>query len=116
MQASYTFVDSSRSLYNPVNQAYCNSDQSAANFNLWNNGCDTDGRTFGDLPLQGLSRQTINFAVMYESGPISARIAYNWRSKYLQEVQNSWGTRFNDGTNSDPASADFGKDWRHAEH
>ena len=110
VQASYTFVDSNRSLYNPVNAAYCSGgDQSNTNFNLWNNGCDTDGRTFGDLPLQGLSRQTINLALMYEQGPISARLAYNWRSKYLEGVQNSWGTRFGDGLDTNPNSPDFGK-------
>jgi TonB-dependent receptor len=109
LQASYTFVDSKRSLYNPVTAAYCSGGDSASNFNLWNNGCDTDGRTFGNLPLQGLSRQTVNLALMYESGPISTRLAYNWRSKYLEGVQNSWGTRFGDGLDTNPGSATFGQ-------
>ena len=109
VQASYTFVDSKRSLYNPVNAAYCSGGDSNSNFNLWNNGCDTDGRTFGDLPLQGLSRETINLALMYENGPVSARLAYNWRSKYLEGVQNSWGTRFGDGLDTNPNSTGFGQ-------
>jgi TonB-dependent receptor len=109
LQASYTFVDSKRSLYNPVTAAYCSGGDSASNFNLWNNGCDTDGRTFGNLPLQGLSRQTVNLALMYESGPVSTRLAYNWRSKYLEGVQNSWGTRFGDGLDTNPGSATFGQ-------
>ena len=37
----------------------------------------------GDLPLQGLSEVTYNIAGIYEKGPISARLAYNWRSDYL---------------------------------
>ncbi len=31
------------------------------------------------LPLQGLSKHNANFAAIYEKGPISARLAYNWR-------------------------------------
>ena len=37
----------------------------------------------GDLPLQGLSENNVNFAVIYEKGPISTRLAYNWRDDYL---------------------------------
>ena len=35
------------------------------------------------LPLRGQSRHTANFVAMYEKGDWSARLAYNWRSKYL---------------------------------
>ncbi len=35
------------------------------------------------LPLEGLSRYTYNVAGLYDRGPFSARIAYNWRSTYL---------------------------------
>ena len=35
------------------------------------------------LPLEGLSRRSYNLAGIYEKGPISARVAYNWRSRYL---------------------------------
>lgn len=35
------------------------------------------------LPLQGLSKHNINAELIYEKGPISTRIAYNWRSKFL---------------------------------
>ncbi|MDK8188065.1 TonB-dependent receptor [Sphingomonas sp. UMB7805-LC452B] len=37
----------------------------------------------GNLPLEGLSKHTVNAALFYEKGPISLRAAYNWRSKYL---------------------------------
>lgn len=40
-----------------------------------------------NLPLQGLSKYTWNFAPFYEKGPVSLRIAYNWRSRYLLTVR-----------------------------
>ncbi|HET7817397.1 MAG TPA: TonB-dependent receptor [Sphingomicrobium sp.] len=39
------------------------------------------------LPLQGLSKHTINFAPFYEKGPLSVRLAYNWRSRFLVTVR-----------------------------
>uniref|UniRef100_B0T4M0 TonB-dependent receptor n=1 Tax=Caulobacter sp. (strain K31) TaxID=366602 RepID=B0T4M0_CAUSK len=41
----------------------------------------------GLLPLQGLSKHNVNFAAIYEKGPISARLAYNWRSDFLLTVR-----------------------------
>ena len=35
------------------------------------------------LPLAQLSKHTINIAPFFEKGPISLRVAYNWRSKFL---------------------------------
>ncbi|MBV6808714.1 TonB-dependent receptor [Xanthomonas campestris pv. pennamericanum] len=35
------------------------------------------------LPLEGLSRRSYNLAGIYEKGPLSARLAYTWRSRYL---------------------------------
>lgn len=35
------------------------------------------------VPLQGQSDETINLVAMYEKYDWSARLAYNWRSKYL---------------------------------
>jgi TonB-dependent receptor len=37
----------------------------------------------GHLPLEGLSKHNVNAELFYEKGPISARVAYNWRSKFL---------------------------------
>ncbi len=39
------------------------------------------------LPLQGLSKDNINFALIYEKGPLSTRLAYNWRSRFLLTVR-----------------------------
>ena len=86
IQANYTYVDSKTKLYDPVGSAYCSGGNSASNLNLNLNGCDTDGRTFGNLPLQNLSKNAYNLALLYGRGDISARLAYSWRSKYLQAV------------------------------
>jgi TonB-dependent receptor len=37
----------------------------------------------GNLPLAQLSKHTINIEPFYEKGPLSIRLAYNWRSKFL---------------------------------
>jgi iron complex outermembrane recepter protein len=108
VQANFTFIDSHQSLYTPVNQTYCTGGNTADNLALNLNGCDTNGQTFGDMPLKNLSRTSYNLALMYDKGPLSARLAYNWRSKYLQavNVSNSQGT---DGLDSNPASPTFGQ-------
>jgi len=109
LQANFTYVDSSTSLYNPVNAPYCSGGAGdATNLNLNLNGCDLDGRTFGNLPLAYLSRYAYNLAIMYDKGPVSARLAYNWRSKYLQAV-NVNGTQGSDGLDTNPDSATFGQ-------
>jgi iron complex outermembrane receptor protein len=35
------------------------------------------------LPLPGLSPNNINLVGYYEKGPVSMRLAYNWRDDYL---------------------------------
>jgi TonB-dependent receptor len=102
-QASWTYVSSERRLKNPVFEAWCSGNDASSNFNLFINGCDTDARAFGKTPLQGLSRHTINFAVMYEQHGLSMRLAYNWRSRYLLGVT-QWGSRGNNGLNTNPAA------------
>ncbi len=108
VQANYTYVDSKRELYKPVYQPYCSGAGNAENLNLGLNGCDTNGQSFGNLPLQNLSKNAYNLALMYDKGPISARLAYNWRSKSLQNV-NVNGTQGGDGTDTNPASSTYGQ-------
>jgi len=36
-----------------------------------------------DLPLEGLSKKSYNVAALYDLGKVSARLAYNWRERYL---------------------------------
>ena len=52
---------------------------------------DINGVIRDDAPLVGLSRHNLNATLLYERKAISARIAYSWRSKYLQST-NSNGT------------------------
>jgi iron complex outermembrane receptor protein len=108
VQANFTYVDSKTKLYNPVTSAYCSSSSGGAdNIGRNINGCDTNGTSFGDLPLQGLSKQSYNLALLYDHDKISAKLAWAWRSKNLQAV-NVNGTNGTDGTNSDPSSPTFG--------
>jgi len=109
LQANFTFIDSIRKLYTPVTGAYCDSVNSqTANLSLNLNGCDTDGRTFGNLPLQNLSKYAYNLALLYDRGPLSARLAYNWRSRYLLGV-NVNAANGNNATNTDPNSSTYGQ-------
>ena len=95
VQANYTYVDSSQKLYaNPANATTSQITTLAQN----TFGVDTDGSTFKTLPLTYLSKNSFNVALMYEKGPVSARLAYNWRSKYLQAV-NVNGTNGSNGFN-----------------
>lgn len=61
MQANYTHIDSSGG----------------------RNSGSVDGSALNALPLEGMSPDSYNVALMYEKYGISARLAYNWRSKYL---------------------------------
>jgi TonB-dependent receptor len=102
-QASWTYVSSERTLKDPVAEAWCSGNDASSNFNLSVNGCDTDARPFGKTALPGLSRHTVNLALMYEQNGLSLRLAYNWRSRYLLGV-NQWGSRGNNGLNTNPAA------------
>ncbi|MBD8680106.1 TonB-dependent receptor [Sphingomonas sp. CFBP 13720] len=52
---------------------------------------DINGVIRNDAPLVGLSKHNANAALLYERNPFSLRIAYSWRSRYLQST-NSNGT------------------------
>lgn len=45
----------------------------------------------GNAPLPNLSKHSANIVGMYERGRVSARIAYNWRDKFLSRVANVVG-------------------------
>jgi iron complex outermembrane receptor protein len=47
-----------------------------------------DPQTGSDLPLPGQSKDTVNASVFYEKGPLSTRLAFNYRSKFFNRVQN----------------------------
>ena len=73
LSATYTFVDSQG-----VEQTVFTQDPTAAN---------TPTVDTSLLPLQGLSKHTFNISPFYEVGPLSVRLAYSWRSRYLVTVR-----------------------------
>ncbi len=70
IQLNYTHIKEDGSPNSGLNDSSSNSD-------------DAGDIAFTDLPLEGLSEQNANAALLYEKYGISARIAYNWRSDYL---------------------------------
>lgn len=52
---------------------------------------DINGEVRSDAPLVGLSKHNVNATFLYEKDPFSLRVAYTWRSKYLQST-NASGT------------------------
>ncbi|HEX7761069.1 MAG TPA: TonB-dependent receptor [Caulobacteraceae bacterium] len=68
MQASFTYIDSSGGKNTAIN--ILEPEQVA-------------GAADATLPLEGLSKTSFNVEGMYEKYGISARLAYNWRQRYL---------------------------------
>ncbi|WP_322403928.1 TonB-dependent receptor [Massilia luteola] len=113
VSANYTYIDSRQDLGKPLAQVWC-TPQDNPNTLLARDlsGCDTDGHLLnvGNVPMTGMSKNALNLAVLYDKGPVSARVAYSWRSKYLQAI-NAYGTNGNDGIDANPASPNFGKNY-----
>lgn len=75
MQANYTYISAS---------GVPNSEESYEDAEWVEGSTDTGARVNLDtVPLQGQSDHTANLVLMYEKSDWSARVAYNWRSKYL---------------------------------
>lgn len=70
MQLNYTHINEDGSPNSGLNNSSSDS-------------VDAGDIAFTDLPLQGLSEQNANAALLYEKFGVSARVAYNWRSEYL---------------------------------
>jgi TonB-dependent receptor len=68
LQANFTYVDSNGGKNTAINI---------------NETAQLDGAADQTLPLEGLSKTSYNVAVIYEKYGISARLAYNWRERYL---------------------------------
>ena len=76
VQASFTYIDAG---------GVPNNEESLDDAE-WVGNPDNDTGIRVDLdnvPLQGQSDRTFNLVGMYEKGDWSARLAYNWRSRYL---------------------------------
>jgi TonB-dependent receptor len=105
ISANYTYIDSKQTLYHPFDQKYCPANGSFNNSSVSIFGCDTNGLPFTKMPLQYLSKNAFNVMFLYDRGPVSARLAYSWRSRFLQGVGTN-GTGGPDGTSADPARED----------
>jgi iron complex outermembrane recepter protein len=109
VSGNFTYIDSKMTMYDKINLEWCTprgTVQTELARNLY--GCDTNGHIIGNLPLAGMSRKSFNLALLYDYGPISARIAYSWRSKYLQAA-NAYGTNddFGNGWDYNPNSPTY---------
>jgi TonB-dependent receptor len=112
VSANYTYIDSHQDLGKPLAQVWCTPQDANAFIARDLSGCDTDGHLLnvGNVPLTGLSKNAFNVALLYDKGPVSARLAYSWRSKYLQAI-NAYGTNGGDGIDANPASPKFGQQY-----
>jgi iron complex outermembrane recepter protein len=102
VSANYTYIDGKQKLYRDIVSPYCDAGSATTNAGLKLYGCDTNGVPFHDLPLPYMAKHAFNFALMYDQGPLSARLAYNWHSRILQGIDVN-GTRGSDATSADPA-------------
>lgn len=67
IQANYTYVDSN--VTNPFARAGSNIPE--------------------NVPLEKLSKHSYNIVGLYEKGPVTARVAWSWRSRYLDTTHGS---------------------------
>ncbi|MCS0631067.1 TonB-dependent receptor [Telluria mixta] len=109
VSANYTYVDSRQNMGKSLVNGWC-TPKGTLNANLARDlsGCDTDGRLLNadNTPLIGLSKNSYNLALLYDKGPWSGRLAYSWRTKYLQAV-NAYGTNGSDGIDGNPNSPTY---------
>lgn len=76
LSANYTYVDSQnvpQSTLSETDPDVSAGNQSTVDISL--------------LPLEGLSRHTINFTPFYDYGDWSARVAYSWRDEFLLTIR-----------------------------
>ena len=106
ISANYTHLKSKQELHRPFALKYCPAAGSFNNTSLSTYGCDTDGTPFTDMPLQYLSPNAFNLMFLYDKGPLSMRLAYSWRSRFLQGVAVNGTSDGNGGaTSADPTRA-----------
>ncbi|RYD59982.1 MAG: TonB-dependent receptor [Sphingomonadales bacterium] len=75
VQANYTYVDNSG--IETINLTNETAGGTAGG------GVSYDSTAVKAKALEGISTHSYNLVAMYEKGPVSARVAYNWRSEYL---------------------------------
>ena len=102
VSSNFTYLNGKQDLYHPFMLQYCQAGGVSIAGNLY--GCDTNGLPFKDLPVPYMSKRAFNFGLMYDRGPVSARLAYSWRDRTLQAT-NAYGASGWDATSADPARA-----------
>ena len=102
VSSNVTFLKGKQELYHAYDMPYCQGGNVSTAGNLY--GCDTNGLPFKDLPVPYMSKRAFNVGFMYDRGPVSARLAYSWRSRFLIAT-NAYGAGGWDGTSADPARA-----------
>jgi len=76
VQATYTYIDAGGVPNNEIpveNEGFIGDDFTDTGIRV----------TLDTIPLQGQSKDTVNLVAMYEKYGWNARLAYNWRSRYL---------------------------------
>ncbi len=68
LQANYTYIDNEGGVNTAVNPF---------------EDAQAEGATDEALPIEGMSKSSYNISLMYEKYDISARLAYNWRERFL---------------------------------
>lgn len=76
LQANYTYVDSSGVPQSTLSET--DPDVGAGRVTTVD---------LSTLPLQGLSKHTVNITPFYEKGPLSIRATYSWRSEFLLTIR-----------------------------
>jgi TonB-dependent receptor len=80
INANYTFIESGGVAPTNLTSGSINPGVPAGSGCIGGNCLDID---YSKLPLEQLSKHNVNLALIYEKGPISARVAWNWRSAFL---------------------------------
>ncbi|KQV47941.1 hypothetical protein ASC95_18330 [Pelomonas sp. Root1217] len=98
VSANYSYVDSAQHFYRDAQLAYCPAESSITNSAMKSYGCDTNGQPYSKLPMEGVTKHAANFALRYDRGRFSARLAYNWNSRVMLGIYTG-----GNGSSSDPA-------------
>ncbi len=78
VQANYTYVRNSG-----ITNSNLVAESADGTTNTGGGGLSQSADSINPHALQGVSKDTYNFVLMYEKKSFSARLAYNWRSKFL---------------------------------
>ena len=67
----------------------CIRDSTYVDSNVANPFAGNNPNAPSSLPLEKLSKHSYNLIGLYEKGPVTARVAWNWRSSYLDATTGS---------------------------